>query len=234
MPPQQVTPMTSAGDHTGRGGAPSSFALYKRQQFQISRRRLYPITVFYGTFTAIVAVLVLRSRHLLVGLVCFALGLLVWTLVEYLFHRYVLHGRFAPGKGIIRRYLHERLDPLHWPHHEHPFDGGHISGELRDLIPLFVVAVPLSFLFPVYTAPILLAGAIQGYVAEEWVHSAIHFCNFRNPYFRFVKRYHLYHHSPRGFALGYGITNGFWDVVFKTRFPPPVRHALSRAKKASA
>src|SRR4029453_2973162 len=138
MPPQQVTPMTSAGDHTGRGGAPSSFALYKRQQFQISRRRLYPITVFYGTFTAIVAVLVVRSRHLLVGLVCFALGLLVGK---------SLTRRFAPGKGITRRYLHERLDPLHWPHHEHPFDGGHISGELRDLIPLFVVAVPLSFLF---------------------------------------------------------------------------------------
>lgn len=234
MPQEQGTPLTSTADHIGRRSGPSSFALYKRQQFRISRRRLYPITAFYGTFTVVVAVLVLRSAHPLVGLVFFTLGLCVWTLVEYLFHRYVLHGHFGPGKGIIRRFFHERLDPLHWPHHEHPFDGGHISGELRDLIPLFVVAAPVSFLFPVYTAPILLAGTIQGYVAEEWLHSAFHFCNFRNPWFRFVKRHHLYHHSPRGIALGYGITNGFWDVVFKTRFPPPVRHALHRPKKASA
>jgi len=43
-----------------------------------------------------------------------------------------LHGRFPPGKGVIRRFLHERLDPLHWEHHMRPFDGKHISRELKD------------------------------------------------------------------------------------------------------
>ena len=206
----------------------SSFAIYKRQQARISRRRLYPISLFYGLYSALVAILVYRSPHSKLGILFFLLGIAVWTLVEYLFHRYVLHGRFPPGKGLIRRFMHERLDPLHWEHHERPFDGAHISGQLSDLIPLFVIAVPLSFIFPVYTTPILLCGAIQGYVAEEWLHSAFHFCNFKNPLFRSLKRYHLYHHSPSGIEKGYGISNRFWDIVFKTQFPPAVQRALFR------
>src|ERR1700743_256142 len=141
----------------------SSFAIYKRQKARIPRRRLYPITLFYGLYFVIVAILVYRSPHPKLGILFFLLGIAVWTLVEYLFHRYVLHGRFAPGKGFIRRFMHERLDPLHWEHHERPFDGAHISGQLRDLIPLFVVTAPLSFIFPVYTTPILLCGTIESY-----------------------------------------------------------------------
>ena len=55
----------------------------------------------------------------MVGIPFYLLGVAVWTLVEYLFHRYVLHGRFPPGEGSVRRFLHERLDPLHWEHHKH-------------------------------------------------------------------------------------------------------------------
>lgn len=104
--------------------------------------------------------------------------------MEYLFHRYVLHGRFPPGKGLIRRFLHERLDPLNWEHHERPFDGWHITGELKDILPLFFVAAPFSFLFPVYALPVLLAGVVQGYVSGEWLHYFLHFGKSRNRYFR--------------------------------------------------
>jgi hypothetical protein len=189
-----------------------SFASYKRKQSRIARRRLYPLTAFYTTYSLILVLLA---------------GIPVWSLVEYLFHRYVLHGRFPPGKGLIRRFLHERLDPLHWEHHERPFDGWHISGELKDILPLFFVAAPMSFLFPVYTAPALLAGVVQSYVGEEWLHYFLHFGKSRNRYFRHLKRYHLYHHSPRGMKLGYGITSGVWDVAFHTGYPEPVRKSLS-------
>jgi len=203
-----------------------SFATYKRQQAQISRRRLYPVTVFYSTYAVTLLVLGLRSRHPLVAVIFFAWGLPVWTLVEYGFHRFVLHGRFAPGEGIIRRFMHQRLDPLHWEHHKRPLDGHHISGQLTDLLPLFVVAAPLSFVGPIYTLPMLLAGVVQFYVIEEWVHHSVHFYNFRDPYFRYMKRHHFYHHSRRGMEKGYGLTNGFWDIVFGTRFPNNVRLAL--------
>lgn len=101
----------------------SSFTAYKMEQARISRRRLYPVTVFYSLYSVAVVILVCRSRHAMVGIPFYLLGIAVWTLVEYLFHRYVLHGRFPPGEGFVRHFLHERLDPLHWEHHKHPFSG---------------------------------------------------------------------------------------------------------------
>jgi sterol desaturase/sphingolipid hydroxylase (fatty acid hydroxylase superfamily) len=208
------------------------FGVYKRQQARISRHRLYPMTIFYTLYAVTVLFFGLRSSHPVIAIIFYLGGIPIWTLVEYLFHRFVLHGRFAPGKGIIRKFLHERLDPLHWEHHTHPFDGHHINGELRDLLPLFFVAAPVSFIAPLYTLPILLAGVVQCYVIEEWVHHSVHFYNFRSPYFRYIKRHHFYHHSPKGIEEGYGLTNGFWDIIFKTRYPAPVREALYQRKRS--
>ncbi len=215
---------------------PSS--VYKREQAAISRRRLYPVTVFYTCFSAIMLAFALRTAHPWMALAFFVAGVPMWSLVEYLFHRYILHGRFKQSKKFYKKFymglMNKYLDPLHWEHHERPSDGMHINGELKDLLPLFAVALPLSFIFPFYTAPLLLAGTIQSYVAEEWIHHSIHYYNFRNPYFRYVKRYHLYHHSSRGIESGFGITSGVWDVMFKTRFPDNVRHLLSSRGKIRA
>jgi Fatty acid hydroxylase superfamily len=208
-----------------------TFGEYKRQQARMARGRLYPLTLFYGVYATAVCILAARTLHLWLALAFYLGGCAAWTLVEYLFHRYVLHGRFPPGKGIVRRFLHERLDPLHWEHHERPFDGAHISGGLKDILPLFFVAAPISFLFPVYTLPIMLAGVVQSYAGEEWLHYSLHFCKFRNPLFRYLKIHHLYHHSPRGIDKGYGITSGFWDVIFETRYPDAVRASLSRRRR---
>jgi len=80
-----------------------SFEAYKRGQSRIARRRLYPLTVFYAVYSLIVTLLMLSSRHPLLGIMFYLAGIPVWSLVEYLFHRYAHHGRF----------LHGRLDPLH-------------------------------------------------------------------------------------------------------------------------
>jgi len=202
---------------------------FKRTQAALARRRMYPFTVFYSLYAAVVLIFALRTAHPWTAAIFFSIGYVTWTFVEYLFHRFVLHGRFAAGEGLIRRFLHERLDPLHWEHHERPFDGMHISGQLKDILPLFFVAAPISFLFPIYTAPVLLAGVVQSYVGEEWFHYALHFSNSRIPLFRRVKKYHLYHHSPKGIDKGYGITTRFWDGIFETRFPSAVRRSLNKS-----
>jgi sterol desaturase/sphingolipid hydroxylase (fatty acid hydroxylase superfamily) len=135
---------------------------------------------------------------------------------------------------------HKYLDPTHFGHHERPFDGEHINGHLKDLMPVFLVTLPLSLLFPIYTAPMLLAGVVQCYVLEEWIHHCEHYYYFQNSYFLHIKKSHLYHHSSRGVDRGYGITNAFWDVVFGTRYPPEIRRRLfgpsrlSRLQKPAA
>jgi sterol desaturase/sphingolipid hydroxylase (fatty acid hydroxylase superfamily) len=58
------------------------------------------------------------------------------------------------------------------------------------------------------------------------VHHSVHFYHFDNPYFRYIKRHHLYHHSPKGGDVGYGLTNGFWDIIFSTRISAEQRRLL--------
>lgn len=215
-----------AREPLGSGKNNIPFSLYKRQQARISRRKLYPVTIFYTTYSVTIMVLALRSPHPWVALAFIAAAVPVWTLVEFFFHRYVLHGRFGPGKGILRRFLHERLDPLHWDHHDRPYDGRHINGAIGDLLGLFAVSAPLSFIAPIYTLPVLLAAVVQGYVIEEWVHHSTHFYNIPGRYFRYIKRHHGYHHTPAGTELGYGLTNGFWDWVFNTDYSEDVDRVL--------
>jgi 4-hydroxysphinganine ceramide fatty acyl 2-hydroxylase len=214
------------------------FAVYKQQQALISRRRLYPITAFYTGYSVLLLVLAFRTAHPYVGLACYLAGIPVWMLVEYFFHRFILHGRFKHSKKWYKKFYtglaHKYLDPLHWEHHERPFDGLHMSGKLSDLLPLFVVAVPLSFIFPLYTLPMVLAAAAQGYVTEEWVHHCVHFYNFRNPYIRYMKKHHFYHHTRQGMTRGFGTSSGVCDVIFQTRYPEQVRQRMYGRRRGAA
>jgi sterol desaturase/sphingolipid hydroxylase (fatty acid hydroxylase superfamily) len=203
---------------------------YKCEQAAISRRTLYPVTAFYTAAAAILLFLGLSTRHLLVMLPFFALGIVIFTLSEYMSHRWVFHRHWKQSKKWYKKFgtylTHRYLDPTHFGHHEKPFDGTHINGRLKDLLPIFFFLLPLSLLFPLYTAPATFAAIMLSYVSEEWIHHSEHYYNFNNRYFRHIKKYHLYHHSSQGIDAGYGITSAFWDVVFQTRFPPNVRQRL--------
>jgi sterol desaturase/sphingolipid hydroxylase (fatty acid hydroxylase superfamily) len=160
------------------------------------------------------------------SLAFFAAGAALWTAMEYWTHRVILHGRFPDGPGFFRHQLHKRFDHLHLEHHRRPWDGNHVNGTIRDTLPFVLLFVGLSFLAPFHTMPILVAGIVQAYVAEEWVHHSVHFCSFKGRYFQYIKRHHLYHHSPKGTHLAYGLTSGMWDVVHNTRIPEGDRRAL--------
>src|SRR5258708_6509399 len=89
------------------------FAAYKVQQAVLARRRLYPLSAFYTLYAILVLAIAFSTKHPWTAVAFFSAGCATWTLVEYHFHRYVLHGRFAPGKGLIQKVLHERRHPVH-------------------------------------------------------------------------------------------------------------------------
>ena len=88
----------------------------------------------------------------------------------------------------------------------------YINGFL-DSLPFAVAFGLLSFLAPLPTAPVFVASLLQCYVVEEWVHYTVHFHRFRWRYFDYIRRHHLYHHSPRGVDIAFGLTSGMWDAV---------------------
>jgi len=203
----------------------------RRVEARKARRRLYPVSVVYTIGSLALLWLGLHSSHRSRAFFFYALGFPVWTWIEYQVHRYILHGRFPDGAGLWQHFLHKSFDHLHLEHHARPWDGNHVNGTLRDTGPAVVLLLAASTLLPPFTITMIVAGVIQAYILEEWVHHSVHFSNFRSKYFRYIKRHHLYHHSPRGFEVGYGLTNGFWDVIYTTRIPAPIRRALYGRKK---
>jgi len=193
-----------------------------------ARRRLYPVTIIYSAQLLIVLILAIRSGHALAALGFIALALVAWIPIEHLVHRHVLHGVFPKRGGPVARALHHLLDATHADHHARPWDGMYINGHLDTLF-VAAVLVPLAFLAPYYTAPLFVATLLVCYAAEEWVHHATHFWNFKWAYFQYLRRRHLYHHAPRGTGLAFGVTSGIWDVVSGTRIPTSDRLQLRLA-----
>jgi cyclopropane-fatty-acyl-phospholipid synthase len=197
-----------------------------------ARRRLYPVSVIYAVQFLVLLALAVRSGHAWAAFGFAALGVVTWIPAEYLIHRYILHGVFPRRGGPLARALHYLFDASHADHHARPWDGMYINGHL-DTVWLALVLVPLAFLAPLYTAPVWIATVFMCYAAEEWVHHAAHFWNFRWPYFQYLRRRHLYHHSRHGSGLAYGVTCGIWDVIAGTRIPVPDRLKLvARARGA--
>jgi hypothetical protein len=189
-----------------------------------SRRRLYPMTAVYSAFAAAAISYALRSNPR-VAAAAWLLGVAFWTWLEYLVHRYILHGVFPDGPG-LQRVFHRFFDHLHVEHHKRPWDGNHINGTLKDTGPFVAFLAALALALPPHTMFAFLAGLVQAYVVEEWVHHSVHFYHFGNPYFRYIQRHHLYHHGRRGSEIAFGLTSGLWDVVHDTRIPADVRAAL--------
>jgi sterol desaturase/sphingolipid hydroxylase (fatty acid hydroxylase superfamily) len=195
------------------------------REARTARSRFYPVTAIYTAYFLAVLPLALR-RSASETLASVALGIVLWTWVEYLVHRFVLHGRFPDGASRLRHALHRFFDTMHGDHHQRPWDGMHINGFL-DTLPFAILLGGLSFLCPLPTAPTLVATLLLCYVVEEWVHYSVHFHHFRGRYFEYIRRHHLYHHSPHGRQVAFGLSNGVWDFLLRsTRIPEPERVRL--------
>jgi sterol desaturase/sphingolipid hydroxylase (fatty acid hydroxylase superfamily) len=188
------------------------------------RHRLYPTTLVYIVLTSAALAWALRSNAAATAAWWLG-GVAFWTWLEYMVHRYILHAAFPDGPG-LRHWTHRLFDHLHVEHHERPWDGNHINGTLKDTAPFVAPMAMASAFFPPHTGFAFLAGMLQAYLAEEWVHHSVHFYHFHNVYFRYIKRHHLYHHSRAGSEVGYGLTSAVWDAAYGTRISPQVRASL--------
>jgi len=139
----------------------------------------------------------------------FALGLAVWTLLEYVIHRYAFH--YEPGSKIGKQ-LHFIV---HGVHHDYPNDA-------KRLVMPPVVSVPLAIIFyGVFVflfgtaAPAVWAGLVAGYLCYDSIHYAIHHFPMGGRIFSRLKQHHLRHHYQDDHA-GYGVSSPLWDYVFGT------------------
>lgn len=139
------------------------------------------------------------------------LGLFIWTLTEYVMHRFVFH--FYPSSEWGKR-IHFIF---HGVHHDYPNDAKRLVMPPSASIPL---ALAFYFLFRWLLAPALLsgffAGFILGYLFYDMTHYMLHHANFKSGFWKRLKQQHMLHHysDPN---TKYGVTSDLWDKVFKTK-----------------
>jgi len=150
----------------------------------------------------------------------FAIGLLIWTLVEYTMHRWVFHYEPRSHWGKQFHFL------LHGVHHDYPNDAS------RLVMPP-VVSVPLALFFYLTLlgifrglAPAVFAGLITGYLFYDMVHYATHHFPMKRGVWLWLKKYHMRHHYQDD-HFGYGVSSPLWDYIFGTRAPRGEEKALS-------
>jgi sterol desaturase/sphingolipid hydroxylase (fatty acid hydroxylase superfamily) len=143
------------------------------------------------------------------------LGLFLWTLTEYLLHRFVFH--FPPRSERQEKILFL----FHGVHHAQP------KIKTRLVMPP-AVSIPLALLFYAVFWLILdlalgvpgwlpqtFAGFIAGYIAYDMIHYATHHFPMRSHLPKALKRYHMQHHYKTPSAR-FGVSSPLWDVVFGT------------------
>ncbi len=146
----------------------------------------------------------------------FIIGLFLWTLSEYLLHRFVFHfpAKSEKAKRIVFLY--------HGIHHTQP------QVKTRLVMPP-VVSIPLAALFygffylilaVIFKAPLWLdpifSAFIVGYLVYDLTHYATHHFPMRSGYAKFVKRYHMQHHYKTP-DKRFGVSSPVWDIVFHTK-----------------
>lgn len=152
-------------------------------------------------------------------------GILGWTLVEYVLHRWLFH------LPVMKQPLLKEIQyVLHGYHHEFPDDPGRLVAPPVLSWPIAAVLVALYALTmgPWWTT--VFAGTVTGYLAYDWMHYYSHHGRPFTRAGRFMRRYHAEHHFKIANSQ-YGLSSPLWDVVFGTF---STTGALKPGKEATA
>ncbi len=179
---------------------------------------VHPITPVVLYVPVIVYMLYLAFSHgnmsieTVVGL--FVLGVLMWTLLEYVVHRYVFHYEPKTRMGKSLHFI------IHGVHHDYPNDASRLV--LPPVISLPIAVLLYFVFFGTFGrfAPALSAGFAAGYVSYDMIHYATHHFAMNNAIGRWLKQYHLRHHY-RDEEVGFGVSSPIWDYVFGTTQKKP-------------
>ena len=144
------------------------------------------------------------------GLVMF--GVFVWTITEYLLHRFIFHLELKSELGKKIHFI------FHGVHHDYPSDS-------RRLVMPPSVSIPLASLFYILFRFLIgdvavypfFAGFLSGYLFYDMTHYAVHHFNMHSKFWLALKHHHIKHHYKDP-DRGFGVSSPLWDIVFGTNY----------------
>lgn len=153
----------------------------------------------------------------------FAFGLLVWTVTEYLLHRFIFHYHPTSEWGKKIHFI------FHGVHHDYPRDTKRLVMPPSASIPLATLFYFLFSLFITDKANLFafFPGFLLGYLVYDMMHYAMHHYNFKSNFWKKIKQHHMLHHYDDA-SKGYGVSSVLWDKVFHSDFPRKEKNAPTR------
>ena len=158
--------------------------------------------ITYGS--AIALYLYLNNLQLIQTILYFGIGIVGWTLTEYIVHRYLFHIKESKFQYLI-----------HGVHHEYP----------RDRERLMMPPVPGAVLLSAFTGIFYIvfreatfaymAGFTAMYIVYTFIHYIIHAWK-PIPGLKFLWSHHHKHHNPASENKAYGVSTPLWDIIFGT------------------
>jgi sterol desaturase/sphingolipid hydroxylase (fatty acid hydroxylase superfamily) len=139
-------------------------------------------------------------------------GIFIWTITEYLLHRYIFH--FVPKSkwGLRVHFI------FHGVHHDFPRDAKRLVMPPSASIPLALLFYLLFlWLLPARMMDAFFAGFLIGYLIYDMTHYAIHHGNFKSRLMKSIKQHHMLHHYSDS-TKGYGVSSSLWDIFFQSGF----------------
>lgn len=129
------------------------------------------------------------------------LGLLIFSFIEYAFHRWLFHGPVP------------LFEQGHTLHHEKPLGYDSLPFFFPPVV-ILLIAAALALVLPLGIA-LLLSGAIAlGYALYGFSHLVIHRRRFNHSLARkWAAVHHVHHHHP---DKNYGVTSPLWDLILGT------------------
>ena len=153
-----------------------------------------------------------RHTSALAAVLPILLGLFIFSLMEYCFHRWIFHGSL---RLMVRG---------HTAHHANPLGYDSLPFFLPTLILLGLLGVCM-LLMSAGDALLLCCGIAFGYVIYGLSHFVIHHIRFHNPLLRrWAAYHHIHHYHP---DRNFGVTSPVWDILLGTRYVPNKNVATS-------
>lgn len=170
-------------------------------------------TVLFGALGTLFIWIAQSTHHysLWVLPAAFTVGLFLWTVIEYILHRFVFHWTSVkePWKTLF--------SGLHMAHHRDTKDPSLIIAPptlaIIDTVFFFLVLWGLTWSWGLTL--IIIAGIYGGYIFYEWVHFGSHEYNWNHGLLGYLKKYHLRHHFRYPNEL-FGVTQPLWDNLLGT------------------
>ncbi len=149
------------------------------------------------------------SLSVFVSVGMFVLGLISFTWVEYVTHRYVFHMKTYTELRAKLQYT------MHGVHHEFPKDKDRLA--MPPLLSVTIATV-LLLVLKVFLGELVFAflpGFLVGYAAYLGIHYMVHAYQPPNNMFKFLWINHAVHHYKDGEVV-FGVSSPLWDYIYGT------------------